>query len=209
MSTEVEFVVSRYAEQLSWLNGFPYHYLVYNKGEPIDSVRSIARPNFGGNQYDIFYYIYKNYDKLPDYIGFLQGNPFDHCLPDRFWGLIDRRDRFVPIFGDKNYPSGEYSEPNNSWYVEPTARRMGRGCIFHSFDHYAETIFSDYVRQDVLVFPPGSQCIVSREACLRYSRNFWARLMGFIPKDHHNGGVETHIIERSIQLIFEGRFNER
>lgn len=209
VNTPIEFVISRYNENISWLNSFPYTYIIYNKGELVDSVRSIQKPNIGGNQYDIFSYIYKNYNRLPDHIGFLQGDPFDHCLPDRFWQQIEKRDRFVPIFGDRNYPTGEYCEPNNSWYIEPTARRMNRGCIFTSFDDYMNTIFSNYSHIESVSFPPGSQCIVSRDACLRYSRNFWLKMMNLIPQDHYNGGVEAHVIERSIELIFEGRYDER
>jgi hypothetical protein len=61
-----------------------------------------------------------------------------------------------------------------------------------------------------LSFPPGSQFIVEKERCLFYSKKFWKNLMDFINTDVGvNGGRETHVLERAMQLIFETRFKEK
>ena len=63
---------------------------------------------------------------------------------------------------------------------------------------------------DNIEFPPGSQIIVERERCTYYSKEFWSNLMNIIPKEIGiNGGAEAHIIERSIQIIFENKYKEK
>lgn len=202
-------VVSRYNESVDWIKNLTDRYIIYNKGERLpNDFNQIMAENFGANQYDIFRFIYDNYYSLPDIITFLQGNPFDHCLPDRFYSLI-YNESFTPIFGDVNYPSGEYSEINDSWYINQ-AWHKSKTCAYENFDQYAESIFEDYTHENILTFPPGSQIMVNKERCLWYTRNFWKKLMDIPSKEvGMNGGQEAHVIERSIQLIFENKYKER
>jgi hypothetical protein len=52
-------VVSRFNEDISWINNYTSNYIIYNKGEELPSeYNQIMAPNFGGNQYDIFRYIH-------------------------------------------------------------------------------------------------------------------------------------------------------
>ena len=201
-------VISRYSESVEWIKSLTDNYIIYNKGESLPDYKQILCENVGANQYDIARFIYDNYDNLPDLIAFLQGDPFDHCLADRFYDLI-RRDSFTPIFGDRNYPSGEYSEPNTSWYLNEPWQSHKPPCKFSGFDDYCHYLFSDYVREANLVFPPGSQFLVEKQRCLFYSRSFWKKIMDIIPTQPGiNGGREAHIIERSLQLIFENKYSE-
>ena len=81
---------------------------------------------------------------------------------------------------------------------------------FETFDEYAKYLFEDYEHEHILTLPPGSQIIVERERCLFYSKNFWKRILDIIPTDEGiNGGREVHLIERSIQIIFENKYKER
>jgi hypothetical protein len=202
-------VVSRYKENLDWLPQLTDDYIVYNKGEEVLNIKQKIVPNFGANQYDIFSYIYENYDNLPDLIAFMQGDPYDHCLPDRFNSLIYNKE-YTLLFGDKNYPDGNYWEHNNSWYISSHCNTHGITCKFSSFDQYAQYIFENYEHEPTLTFPPGSQIIVEKERCLFYSKKFWKTLIDIIPTDTNiNGGAEAHIIERSIKLIFDNKFKER
>jgi hypothetical protein len=166
-------------------------------------------PNSGANQYDIFDYIYTNYDKLPDLIAFMQGDPFDHCLPERFNQLI-YNESYTLLFGDANFPNGEYKEHNSNWYLEQSWNNHKPPSKFGSFDEYMNYMFEDYTPLEMLHFPPGSQLIVEKERCLFYSREFWKKLMGVIcTEEGMKGGREAHIVERSIQLIFENKYKEK
>ena len=203
-------VISRYKEDISWVKNLTSRYVIYNKGDVLpEEYVQIERPNFGANQYDIFHFIHSNYDNLPELMAFTQGDPFDHCLSERFYSLISSN-TFTPLFGDRNYPHGNYSEDNNNWYLNQPWQSHKPQSKFSTFDEYMEFLFCDYVHEPVLTFPPGSQIIVERERCLFYSRDFWEKLMSVFPTiDGVNGGREAHIVERSIQLIFENKYHEK
>jgi len=203
-------VISRFNEDISWINNYTSNYIIYNKGEELpEQYNQKIVPNSGANQYDIFDYIYTNYDKLPDLIAFMQGDPFDHCLPERFNQLI-YSESYTPLFGDANYPHGEYHETNNNWYIDAGFNDHKPPSKFGSFDEYMNYLFEDYTPLGTLHFPPGSQLIVEKERCLFYSKEFWKKLMDIIcVEEGMNGGREAHIIERSIQLIFENKYKEK
>ena len=203
-------VVSRYNEDVSWVPFYTDNYIIYNKGESLPlEYRQVLVPNFGANQYDIFRFIYDNYDNLPSLMAFVQGDPFDHCLPKRFNQLI-YNESYTPLFGDANYPHGEYSETNSNWYINGDFNNYKPLSKFGSFDEYMNHLFEDYTPLGTLYFPPGSQLIVEKERCLFYSKEFWKKLMDVICiEEGMNGGREAHIIERSIQLIFENQYKEK
>lgn len=200
-------IVSRYNEDLAWLDHFQNPKVIYNKGKKLGIPGEIIRPNFGGNQFDIFHFIHENYHNLPDYMAFVQGYPFDHCS---FELMKDRINACAvgPL-------SNTVVEHNNSWYIsKPWIESRLKGSTkwkneptFSSFDEYASKIFKNYLRLEVLSFPQGSQILVSKEVCLSYSKEFWRLLMEIPLKDEEvNGGPEAHLIERSIELIFTNRF---
>jgi len=210
MKPKAFLVISRYNENVDWVNELTDNYIIYNKGNKLpDHYNEILAPNFGANQYDMFRFIHDNYENLPDLIAFMQGDPYDHCLPERFNNLI-HNELFTMLFGDRNYPDGNYYEANNSWYIDAAFNSHKPKCKFSNFDEYAHTIFENYSHQGILIFPPGSQLIVEKERCLYYSKNFWKKLMNIIcDQEGMNGGREAHIVERSIQLIFENKFKEK
>lgn len=82
---EYKFVISRYKEDISWLNNHDYilqNSIIYNKGDRVDGYNEII----GIQNYPIYTreadtyltYIIDNYYKLPEYIFFTQAYPFDH-----------------------------------------------------------------------------------------------------------------------------------
>lgn len=208
--TKPFFVISRFSENVEWVKEITSNYIIYNKGEVLDdSYHQKIVPNLGGNQYDIFDYICENYENLPELMIFTQGNPFDHCLKERFLELIENNS-YTQLFGDVNYPSGDYSEPNNSWYISPTSRDKGIPCKVSNFDEYANMMFKNYQHLEYLKFPPGSQILVEKSRCLYYTKDFWEKLKNFINRDIGvNGGVESHVVERSIDLIFQNIYEEK
>lgn len=75
---DVEIIISRYNENISWAESYLDRCTIYNKGEDNISYPNIKLPNIGREQHTLFYHIYNNYDDLPNYLIFLQGNPFNH-----------------------------------------------------------------------------------------------------------------------------------
>ena len=48
-------IISRFNEDISWINNYTSNYIIYNKGENLpETYKQKMVPNFGGNQYDIF-----------------------------------------------------------------------------------------------------------------------------------------------------------
>ena len=75
-------ICSRFNEDIQWTKPFVESLLVYNKG--LDTINYIPKsniiklPNYGREGGSYLHFIINNYDSLPDYMLFLQGNPFDH-----------------------------------------------------------------------------------------------------------------------------------
>ena len=78
----MDLVISRYNENLDWINKLPIrddiNIVIYNKGQYIDK-DNILLKNVGREAHTYITYILDNFDCLPNYVCFLQGNPFDHC----------------------------------------------------------------------------------------------------------------------------------
>ena len=83
--SDIELVVSRYDEDLSWLNDplfSSYRATVYNKGPKMDNsyAGNIARvldlENVGRESHSYLFHILNNYDNLAEYTVFLPGSTF-------------------------------------------------------------------------------------------------------------------------------------
>lgn len=84
----IDIVVSHYNEDVSWLKDLNFdqirHIFVYTKGNKIDvtsyNSKIIQRylDNLGREIGTILYHCENEYDNLPEYVAFLQGNPFDN-----------------------------------------------------------------------------------------------------------------------------------
>lgn len=215
-------IISRYNEDVSWIDKYnisDYEYIIYNKGEDLkEDYNQKKCENIGNNQRDIFEFIFENYDSLPDYMVFLQGNPIDHLTsPIDFSGDVEKllfdnlselisREEFTYIENFDNRINGSYSrltdgyeEINNSWYIPATNQFNNQTCRWLDFDHFMNDTFKNYTTQMWLRFTPGSQYVLTKEIALHYSKEFWGSLMNIL---NRNGMTEGHIIERSLGLLF-------
>ena len=76
-------VVTRYDENLSWIDNIEDDIVIYNKGFPLLPYEFKELPNIGREADSMLYHIVNNYHNLSDELVFLQGDPFDHC-----WDLL-------------------------------------------------------------------------------------------------------------------------
>ena len=109
---------------------------------------------------------------------------------------------------------GGYMEINNSWFISAhNLKLLGENheitCKFDSYDDFMNSLFSNYQHVDWIRFTPGSQYIVTKEDCLRYSKTFWQHLMNIFPFTDVNGGTEAHLVERALWYIFKGTYTAR
>jgi hypothetical protein len=98
---KIDIVIARCNEDLLWLNEEPYNqfkYIVYNKGKddinPIINHQYVKKvPNLGREAGTYCNFILDNYDNLPNYMIFTQGNPTDHISfgdQDHAFSVIDQ-----------------------------------------------------------------------------------------------------------------------
>lgn len=211
---EAFLVVTRFDEDYDWVQYYTDNYIIYNRGTPITEAdkRIYNTKNVGGNQRDLLHYCYKNYATLPDVIGFIQANPYDHCKKSVFDKLITNT-TFTPLeyYGttpankwEKRDADGGYMELNNSWYIGAHNSSQSQDCKYGTFDEFMETYFEDYTRLGWLRFTPGSQYIVTKEQILNYPRVFWYRLMKELST--RKSPTEAHIIERALYYILTGKY---
>jgi len=74
MSNDITLVVSKYTENIDWVNQVIHPVVIYDKSDnPVPG--SIKRPNIGREAETLLYYIITNYFSLPDLTIFLQGDP--------------------------------------------------------------------------------------------------------------------------------------
>lgn len=220
-SKSLVMVVSRYNEDVSWLNEYTIPYVIYNKGQPLDQkYNQLMLPNIGGNQRDIFEFIFRNYENLPDLILFVQAKPWDHCRKEVFDELI-KKECFVSFESYEKNPvneahkkdfDGMYMERNNNWYIHHHYINWGRGgankvpCIYNSFDQFMQKYYSNYQRLEWIRFSPGSMYMIEKKQALSYSKRFWQRMMDEL---HRCDMAEGHIIERAMFHILNHTYQER
>jgi len=76
---KMKVIVSRYNEDTKWAVNLKYSTVVFNKNESESYLFENNLPNVGREGHTFFNYIVTNYENLPNYVAFLQGNPYDHC----------------------------------------------------------------------------------------------------------------------------------
>jgi hypothetical protein len=185
----MKIVVSRYNEDIQWINAFRVHVVLYNKGTDfIDG--AIAFQNVGREGHTYFHYICENYDNLDDYTVFLQGNPFDHS-PDIFEQI-----HTMLAHGVKNVDFAYF-------HTHRVSFNLLHGCYYHPclpIKEVYEKLFERPATDREILFGPGAQFVVSRERILKRPREFYQKIVDML--GYHYGPDEGYVIERMHPLIF-------
>lgn len=184
----MKIVVSRYTEDIEWIDEFRPYIVLYNKG-PDFIEGAIPLPNVGREGHTYFHYICENYDNLDDYTIFLQGNPFDHS-PDICCQLRD----FL-----LNGSTVDFSY----FHKHHVSYNLIHGCYYHPglpIQAVYELLFERKADNRDISFGPGAQFIVSRERILRRPRAFYQKIVNML--GYHYGPDEGFVIERMHPLIF-------
>ena len=214
MLTETFFVVSQWNNDVSWIEEYTNDYVIYDKSNTLpDGPKIIKCENTGHNLFDIFHYVYTNYDNLPKYVAFLEGHPWDHCNREKFDRIIGNK-FFTCLESYENAPDyhaamkasdGGWQEINNNWYIIDHPRR--EFSMFQSYNEALDYVFENPYHPQFVRFAPGGMYLVERERLLHYSRDFWKRLMEIVSK--HANQAEAYIFERMLWSIFDCCFKEK
>ena len=165
-------IVARYKENLDWVEQLDKsNVVIYNKSdEPLEN--AITRPNIGRDPETFLYHIIQNYDNLPEYLIFLQGDPFSHFVNDvtvdkynlqsKIDELVNSNINVSPLFRNiylenhKTYPSLKTLE-------------------------YFSLIFKSE-SNGVLSFSAGCQYIVSKKNIVNRPKKFYEKLYDMVIK---------------------------
>ena len=163
--TSYKIIVSRYNENLDWLNKLTKENIViYNKGISFIE-NSINRINIGREIETFLHHITENYYNLPEYLILVQGNPFDHMfntinsdnLQEHINLLVDSKiEDIQPLFCNKHYENhGVYPSIKSAQYFS----------LFFSTEVPTQSIFS-----------PGCQYIIPKKNILNRPINFYSKI---------------------------------
>ena len=148
-------IVSRYNENIDWVNKINFDYIIYNKG-----INDLYQPHINlknvGREADTYLnYIILNYHKLPEIVVFSQGNPFDHC-----YDFIEKVNKTTDINNvtwlgsnwgpiTKNYDGGPGSDP-----IAVAGRVFGRnsGLVGGCSTHWESMGSGDFNLDDISFF---------------------------------------------------------
>ncbi len=119
---DVELVVARFQEDISWTTRFNGRVIVYNKGNHISAdvdVRPL--PNVGREAHTYLHHILENWDSLADVTIFTQGDPIEHS-PD-FYNLMqmkfnDTQPLSYQYLASKNIPPQSLLSNNRQYWVD-------------------------------------------------------------------------------------------
>lgn len=164
----IEIVISKYNENIDWSNNLKSKVIIYDKSNSDNN--HIRLPNIGREAHTYLYHIIKNYDNLPEYLCFLQGNPFDHLNIENISQIENEnfiKSNFIPL--NKIYScelNGKPDHPNLN----------------------LDFIFDDlFIEKPLIVdFIVGAQFIVKRENILNRSLSFYEKLYKYFEKDDIN-----------------------
>lgn len=155
---KLKVIVSRYNEELEWVKDIKYDVIVFNKNETDFNLFENNLPNVGREGHTFFSYIVNNYEFLPEYVAFLQGNPHDHCS-----NVVNEINEFKfntpfkqlgPIFEE----TMDIEDINNQ--IKTYAKKIGFEPKFPVY----------YVR--------GAQYIVSRDQIYNKPKSYYEKILG-------------------------------
>ena len=156
-------VIAKYKENIDWTNTVE-NVKIYNKGPDGDI------PNIGREGETFLRYIIEHYEVLPDFVVFLQGDPFPHMPPSVNKDTIG--------YQIKNKQLNKPIEPCfGIWASE----------VVHTFpglntDQYYKFFFKKDLENDTIRYVPGCQYFIKREAILKNSKEFYINLKNMLVK---------------------------
>ena len=205
---DVEVVVARYGEDVSWTAELGYPVTVYDKsGRP----GPLALPNIGRESHTYLTHIIRRYADLAAFTVFVQGAPFEHMpvgtTPAAFAARIAQDVRLGVTFtgfAAFKLKCDRLGRPHDMADPAKHGHRPGFGKDIPVGEVYRR-LFGDPVPETFLTPAPAGMLFVARERILARPLAFYHRALALVvadPDDAHNTG---HAFERLWQIVFRGK----
>jgi len=160
---DLEVIVARYNEDVNWIKELNYKSTIYNKNIEDNHLFSNNLENVGRESHTFFNHIVNNYDNLPEYLAFIQGNPFDHCKDVvNLINDFDFKTEFKEL-GVLHKLTMEYESINEQ--VESYSKKIG-------FD----------IKYPIYM-TPGAQYIISRRMIKKNSLEYYKNILNTLSFD--------------------------
>ena len=195
----MEIVIARYNENIQWCLPFIQLVKVYNKGEddlhyiPQDRVEKCENIGREGGTY--LKHIIENYDHLPNFTVFLQGNPFDHIDSDKKKSFL----HLLNIIKEQKTYKFKYI---STWLLDVPPDFVdiyehGMTTITHLFGG-RETLKNRFKKG--YTYGSGALFIVYKDQILKYPKSFWIELYGHFQEKNPSAGYG---LEKLWRFLFE------
>lgn len=181
-----------------------YHALSANERRFINQqgVRLHWLPNIGREAHSYLDYIISNYDRLPDFVVFLQANPNDHYKHfscDHVAGALPKSHEEAVMARQRGMtPLNFGSDPISS--IRNLATLTGEATLQNCFEKMVPMMWADWPEvYETIPFIKGAQFVVSKERIWNHSRPFYSQMLAFSTLD-----VGPYVLERLWMLLFDG-----
>lgn len=195
---------------------FDNQYLIYDKYHRFPQSENIKHiPDVGVNIHDLFYYVYNNYESLPDVCFFCKDDVIGrHCSVEKFESILNNTE-FTPIENyirnTPKYTKGAYSyvTDNDEYYesyreINYVASILYPCKYIFSYRELLSEIFINPVFEDYIRFAPGANYIIPKKVLLKFNKDFYKRMIEIVSWAERPG--EAYIIERALYVIFNSDF---
>lgn len=226
---EIEIVVTRYKEQLEWLNETPfnkYPVIIYNKGDNMNIkfspniTKVINLPNIGLDVHSFIYHIVHNYDNLSNITAFFQGSINKrHYKYNRCIEIINESEKrnttILSCIKENNFLCSQSNFTIDNHYFSTEDNRTKNSnqthpCKIRPLGRWFHEIFNKWHMQNIEIDPHTinsfnniSYChvfSVKKEHILRKPKEYYIYLLSFLDQGLHPEAV--HYFERAWSLIF-------
>jgi hypothetical protein len=195
---DIEILVNRYNEDISWIEPYLKHTTIYNKGNDDLTYPCINLPNIGRESHTWIYHMYTNYDTLPNYLICLQGDPNPH-----FFG---KTTKFLDKFINKETRNEIEVEdidyiPLTDWYVTESIID-GVSPIRGIYDFYIK-LFDKMPDFETYEYANSGQFCVSKKRIKKYPKSFYEKYLELVLNSNNNDFYNfAHTVERFWTLMF-------
>lgn len=221
---DIQLVVARYREDLSWLREVGLPCVVYNKGPKLDpatlppKTRVVALPNLGREAHTYLTHILAHYSDLPRHTAFVQGNPFAHLAPpplneeEPMVTPLGLRERLLELAAKDTPFAGlawfrlrcdGLGRPHDLADPAKKGRWQGWGKdipVARTF----EALFQAPAPQEFIARASTGNMLVRAERILARPEAFYERALGLVLADPDDADNTGHAFERLWQAIFSG-----
>ena len=193
----INFVVSRYNQDISWVSEYAPSMILYDRSDqPIPS--AIIVPNLGSDLADKLHFIISNYNNLPLVAVYTKANLFKYITKPEF-DKVKNNSWFTPLLtmnheqkpGVSFYKDNIYWETSNIWYKD----------VFPwKYDPKEIQVFMGIDKMEFVPFAPGSNYILTAEDIRRHPMEFYIKLYNYLTWAVYPG--EAALIERGLYTIW-------